>query len=758
VSIHEIRNGVMRLVRLPLRARRDIDADADAELRSFLAERVESLRAQGMSDTDAEREALRRLGSSLDDATHLLHHSARSRERRMNMRELYDDFTQDLHYAIRTLRRDLRFAVFAIVIVGLGIGASVTVFSVANAMLIRPLPFTNPDRLVWMPNSEAGGLSGQTSQVNSVLRVMENNQSFDAISGYFAFSSAGDTKLLEKGQVVRLSGLPVMRNFFDVLGVKPLLGRGFTQEEATGKGPAAVMLSHSLWSVRYNADPQIVGKSLVLGGNPTTIVGVLPESFNFGAVFVPGTHIDLFTPFPMEERQNGWGNTLSLVGRLKAGVTPAAASAELKVIAARLLVENPRMNTFKPRAIALREHVSGTVRSALIVLTLAVGVVMLIVCANLSNLLLARATTRQKEMAVRVALGAGRARLVRQMLTESVVLSACGTVLGLLLAVAGTRVIASLDGINLPMLSEVRIDLAAVGIATLLALVAGIAFGLVPALQIPSGAVHGALKESTRNATGGSRGKVARSSLVISEIALACVLLVGAGLLTRSFFKVLDIDMGFKAQQVASIRVDPTSTQTGTAEAFTAYVDEVLRVVRETPGVVAAGLSDGLPLTGNRSWGVAARESGYADEKSWKESFVHVVSDGYFAAMQTPIKRGRDFTPQDVFGKDRVVVINESLAKALWPGQGSHRQVHANRWCGVASDRCCVGRSSCRARAVVGAGVLSSVASDRRLLNRAGRVPIARVGVIRRSCNSRRAQAGGDGAVIRRNHCVAGRR
>ena len=666
MRIQEIRDGVARLMRLPLSTSAQIDADADAELESFVAERIDYLVARGMSASDARQEALERLGPSLSEAAQLLHHSARTRERRMNMRDLFDDFGQDLRYAFRTLRRDVRFAVFAIIIVGLGIGASVTVFSVANAMLIRPLPFREPDRLVWMPNTEDDGLSGRTSQVNAVVRLRENNASFEAIGGYFAFTSANDTRLTENKETISLSSLPVTRNFFDVLGIAPILGRGFSAEESVWNGPKAVIISYALWTRRYNSDENIVGKSLILNESPTTVVGVLPPTFDFGAVFVPGAQIDFFVPFPLTAETNQWGNTLSLVARLIPGATAASANTEVKVISARLLVENPKMNTFKPQVVPLREYVSGSIRSAVIVLALSVGVVMLIVCANLSNLLLARATTRQKEMAVRVALGAGRHRLVRQMLTESMTLSACGAALGLAFAFVGARVIAGLNGMNLPLLSEVRVDGVAMAVAALLAIVAGLAFGLIPALQIPSSAVHSALKESSRNATGGNKGKLIRSSLVISEIALACMLLVGAGLLTRSFLKVLEIDMGFKADQVASMRVDPAAGAGMSQQKFVAYVDEVLRLARETPGVQAAGVTDGLPLGSNRSWSVSSKESGYGKD-TWQVAFVHIVSDGYFSSLRIPLKSGRDFTASDGPQSAKVVMVNETLARTLWP-------------------------------------------------------------------------------------------
>ena len=668
MRIQEIRDGVMRLIRLPLRTRADIDADADAELESFLAERIDHLVARGLSPADAHQEALRRLGPSLREASNLLHHSARTRERRMNMGELIDDFAQDLRYAFRTLRRDLRFALFAVVIIGLGVGASVTVFSVANAMLIRPLPFREPERLVWIPNTTGDGLSGSTSQVSPIRGLVEANKSFAAIGGYFAFSSANDTKLTENRETVRLSALPVTQNFFDVLGVKPLIGRSFNEQESAWNGPKSVILSYALWQRHFSSDRNIIGRTLVLNDAPTIVVGVLPPAFDFGAVFVPGAHVDFFTPFPMTEETNRWGNTMSLVGRLKPGVAIQTAQTEARVIAKRIYDDNRKSNEFKPDVVSLRKHVSGSVQSALIVLALSVGVVMLIVCANLSNLLLARATTRQKEMAVRVALGAGRARLVRQMLTESLVLSICGATLGLLLAIVGTRVIAGLNGMNLPLLSEVRVDGVALGFAAILAISAGVAFGLVPALQIPSAGVHGALKESSRSATGGNRGKVIRSSLVISEIALACMLLVGAGLLARSFLRVLDVDMGFKAESVASLRVDPGANQMASKEAFIAYVDEVLRLSRKVPGIQGVGLTDGLPLGGNRTWGVAAKENGVYPKSEWTQTFVHIVSEGYVGAMNIRIKAGRDLTASDDYKRASVILINETLARLLFKG------------------------------------------------------------------------------------------
>src|SRR5689334_16685801 len=527
----DFRAGVRRLLRLPLRTRSQIDADADEELRAFLAERVDDLVAHGMPLDDARNEALRRLGAPIDETVASLHNSAMNRERRMRFRELVGDLRQDLHYAFRTLRRDAAFTVFAVAIIALGIGASATVFSVASALLLRPLPFAQPDRLVWIQNGNDPGLSAQTAQVNPYLSLVRANRSFSGVAAYYAFYGVGDQTISSATDAIRVSGVPVTQNFFPLLGVHPLIGRNFTAEESAWNGPRAVLLSYSLWQRRYASDPTIVGRPIILGGAPTTVIGVLPASFDFGSIFAPGARIDVYTAFPLTPETDRWGNTIAVVARLKPGATLASATADLKLITPQILRENPNVNRLVPIATPLSDHVSGRARSGLLVLAFAVGVVMLIVCANLSNLLLARATTRQREMAIRAALGAGRRRLLRQMLTESVTLSVCGAVVGLVLAWIGTRSIAHMDAVSLPLLGRVELDASAVFFATLLAIVAGLTFGLAPALQISEGGVHDALKSTGRSATVGKRGQWLRRSLVIAEVALACVLLVGSGLL-----------------------------------------------------------------------------------------------------------------------------------------------------------------------------------------------------------------------------------
>jgi predicted permease len=579
-----------------------------------------------------------------------------------------DSLLQDLRYTFRTLCRDAGFTTFAVLIVGLGIAASSTVFNVVNTLLVRALPFRDPARLVWIMNNDTGGLSGQTTQVGHFLDLRERNQSFVELAAYFAFYGVGDQLLTGNGEPERLSGVPVSENFFSMLGVQPMIGRQFTADECKWNGPKAVLLSHGLWVRRFASDPGIAGKKLTLNNAPFTVAGVLPPSFDFASVFAPGSHIDLYFPFPLTAETNRWGNTLAIIGRLKPGISTSRARAEVRTLADQITHDHPERNGFKGKLSPLADHVSGRLRLALLVLAGAVGVVMLIVCANLSNLLLARTTMRQKEIAIRTALGAGRVRLVRQMLTESVLLSCCGSVLGLLLAIGGTRALASLDALSIPLLAGVRTDATALGFTMALAIVTGLLFGIMPALQIPAAGLHLALKDSARGATEGKRRNWTRNVLVVSEIVFALVLLVAAGLLIRSFLRVLDVNLGFQPERAAALRVDPDRKQYPSPGPLNAYFDEVLRRVRNVPGIEAAGLTDSLPLGVNRSWGAGVKGRVYK-KGEYPDAFPRMVSDGYLRAMGIPLRAGRDIAETDTATTDPVIVINETMARRLFPGE-----------------------------------------------------------------------------------------
>jgi predicted permease len=576
---------------------------------------------------------------------------------------------QDLRYAARTLRRDYGFAIFAILIVGLGVGASCTIFSVVNTLLIHPLPFRDPGRLAWIANHEdaTGDMSAKTTQVDQFVDLRENARSFSDMAAYFAFYGVGDAKLIGDGPPERFTSVRVSQNFFPLLGVVLQIGREFSDEECKWNGPRAVMLSDGLWKGRFAGDPNIVGRALSFDGGPATVVGVLPASFDFGAIFAPGSRVDMFEPFPLTPETNRWGNTLAIVGRLKPGASVKSAQAEATVLGKRIKQAHPERNDFDPMVYGLTEHVSGRLRPALLLLASAVGVVMLIVCANLSNLLLARGAARQKEIAIRASLGAGRLRLIRQLLTENLVLSCCGAVVGLLLAFAGTRLLSHLTTVSIPLLPNVRIDGSVLGFTVLVAVATGLIFGLVPALQVRDVKLHDTLKDSNRGSSQGRGSAWIRSALVASEVGLACVLLVGAGLLARSFLRVLDVDLGFRPDRAAAVRIDPNSSYK-TPEQRNSYFTEALHRVMEVPGIEGAGLSDSLPLGHNRSWGVAAKGAVYAPE-NYPIGFPRMVSDGYFRAMGIPLRAGRDFTERDTAGSLNVIIVNETLARHLWPGE-----------------------------------------------------------------------------------------
>ena len=580
-----------------------------------------------------------------------------------------DSIVQDLCYTFRTLRRDAGFTTFAVLIVGLGIGASATVFSVVDTLLLRPLPFHEPERLVWLANHDTSGLSGQTTQVGHLLDLRELNRSFSDLAGYFAFYGVGDNLLIGQGEPERLSGVPVTGNFFQVLGVQPQIGRLFTAEECKWHGPKAVLLSHGLWARRFGSDPAIAGRKLTINDDPVTVAGVLPASFDLASVFAPGSRFDLYFPFPLSAETNRQGNTMAIIGRLKPGVTIGSARAELKTLAGQIMLAHPERNDFEGKITPLAEHVSGRIRPALLVLAGAVGVVMLIVCANLSNLLLARTATRQKEIAIRTALGAGRGRLIRQMLTEGVALSCCGAILGVILAAGGTHILASLEAIGIPLLGNVRTDATVLAFCLMAAVLTGVVFGLAPALQVPANTLHDALKDTARGSTAGKGRNWIRSALVVSEIAFACVLLVGAGLLVRSFLRVLDVDLGFHPERAAAVRVDPDSSYSTQAQ-LNAYIDDVLLRVRAVPGIAAAGLTDALPLGRNRSWGAPAKGQVYPRGK-FPIAFVRVVSDGYLKALGIALVVGRDISERDTPSGDPVIVINQTMARTLWPGQNA---------------------------------------------------------------------------------------
>jgi len=648
------------------------------EMEFHIESMTQELAAQGMFEPDARAAAHRKFGNM----------TQKSEESRSTwIARWMSDLVQDLRQAFRGMRRDAGFTAFTILIAGLGIGAGSTVFSVVNALLLRPLPFRDPGRLVWISNFNEFG----STQTEHYSDLRELNRSFSDLAGWNAYYRAGDSQLTGIGESERLTSVPVTENFFALLGVQPAIGRSFTTEECHGKyyAPPAMLMSYSFWRRRFASDPNTVGRKLLLNNQPVTVVGVLPAPFDFASVFAPGTPIDIFVPWPLNDPQKPMGNTMKIVGRLKPGATVQSAQAELTLLGKQLVSQHPERNPVVPMLSPLAQRVSGGVRPALFVLACAVGVVMLIVCANLSSLQLARSATRQKEMALRAALGAGRFRLLRQMLTESVALSCCGAVLGLALAVAGTRELAHLQAFNLPLLASVRIDGSALLFTLLAALASGVLFGLLPALRVTALSLREGMQDGGRGSSGGKRHAWVRDGLVVSELAFACILLVGAGLLIRSFLRVLDVNPGFQPERAAALRIDPSFGISSFAQQ-NSFIDDVLTRARSIPGIVAAGITDVLPLRDDRSWAVSAVGQVYGKSHPPPEPFIRVVSDGYFEAAGIPLRSGRTFTERDRASSERVVVINETLARTLWPGQNPLGQMVATdggrRVVGVVAD------------------------------------------------------------------------
>jgi predicted permease len=636
-----------------------MDQDLDREMAAHLELAVEENIERGMPAEEARRQALIRFGGM---------EQAKERHREARGFPALDILLQDLRYGFRTLRRDRGFALVVVLILALGIGANIAVFSVVNAILLRALPIGDPQQLAWLSgNNGVGGLSDTTYRVDAYEQFQHNNRSFQEVTAFVPYYSLSETKLMGQGEPKPVSFVWVAGNFFPTLGIQPELGRQFTPEESVRGGRKAVLLSYPFWQRQFAANPAIVGQDIQLNHDSATVVGVLPATFDFGTVFAPGSKIDFFRPVFMDDIRS-WGHMLSLVGRLKPGVTVTEAQAESTVLFPRLKDSgNPDWSTdVKTTILGLKDHVSGKLRRSLIALWCAAGLILLIVCVNLSNLLLARAAARSKEFAMRSALGAGRGRLIRQLLTESLMLSSMGAVLGLGFALATTSYLAHQGSIALPLLSSVRVDGSALVWTLLIAAAAAVLFGLAPGLKMSGSSLQEALKDAGPAMSQGKKHERLQASLVISEIALACVLLIGAGLLLRSFLRVLDVDLGFEPSHAAAIRMDYDDQ--GSRERRGAILEETLRRVSVLPGVEAAGIADMLPLDRNRSWDLIAKGKVPFRENNY-DAFVSIVTPGYLNAMGMHLREGRDFSWEDTPQSEPVIIINQAAARREWPGE-----------------------------------------------------------------------------------------
>jgi predicted permease len=569
------------------------------------------------------------------------------------------------------LRRDYGFTSIAVLILALGIGANIAVFSVVNTILLRQVPFRDSQQLVRIVEKDPkAGESSKTYTADATQDFQQRNHSFQSVSGYFAFTGSDNFKLIGNGQPVPVTGILVADGFFETLGVEASLGRLFRSGEFVKHAPPVALLSYPFWKSQFSGDRSIIGRTIDLSNSSVTIIGVLPNTFDFGSVFSPGAKVDLFVPYIMDDFRDD-GNDLALVGRLKQSVTLAEAQSEADQLFPQLYFEHKHPEYGKGytgQLTRLKDYVSGKLRRSLIVLWCAVGLILLIVCVNLSNLLLARLAARSKEFAMRSALGAKRGRIVRQLLTESMVLAAAGAAFGLGLAYVTIRYLAHQGSIALPLLSMVRVDGTVLAWTLLIAVGAAVLFGPAPGLRIAGGNLQELLKDSGgHGASDGKKHGRLRSTLVVTEIALACVLLVGAGLLLRSFLGVLDVDLGFEPSRAATISLDFDDAEKPATRA--AKWQEIVERTSLIPAVEAAGISDNLPMSRNRSWGIAAKGEQKPNDRDFVPVFVYIVSPGYLKAMGMRLLEGRDISWHDIADNRNVVIINETVARRLWPGR-----------------------------------------------------------------------------------------
>ena len=643
--------------------------DLSQEMRQHLEEKRDELMAQGMSHAEAEAAARREFGNVTS-----LEEQGRETWRWPRLESLFFD----VRFAVRQLRREPSFTIVAVLILGLGIGATTSVFSLVNSVLLRPLPFKAPDRLVKVSNTgEEGDLSSLTSRSSNLRDWREMSETFEDLGGYFAFFDYNRFTLTGKGEPERLIGVGVTETFLPVLGVEPMLGRHFTPEECVFNGRPAILLTHDFWERRFASDPAIVGQALELNDSAVTVVGVLPRSFDFATFFAPGARIDFLEPFPVSKETDRWGNTLAVIGRLAPGATAAQAQEELDLINERLRQADPNRWGLGAAVTELRENLTGKYRDALYVLSGAVGMVLLIACTNLSNLLLARSSARRKEIAVRSAVGAGRRRVVRQLLTESLLLAGFGGAFGVALAYVMTRAVASTQAVTIPLLHSAGLDLSALGFSFAVVVGTGLLFGIAPALQASASKEYDALRDAGRGLSDSKERAWVRNGLVVFEAALACVLLVGAGLLLRSFVKILDSDLGFRPEQRIAWRVETGRSFKSGTERIQFY-QRLMERVGAIPGVQSLGLTDTLPLGRNRSWGFGAKGAVYR-EGEYPGGFPRIVSAGYLESMGIPLLSGRTFDASDTEESKRIVVINEAAARRLWPDRGAVGQILINQ-------------------------------------------------------------------------------
>jgi putative ABC transport system permease protein len=602
-------------------------------------------------------------------------------------------FFQDLRFGARMLRKNPGFAIAAIFTLALGIGGNTAIFTITSSVLLKALPYQDPQQLISLDVQSKDGQSHCCS-LNRFDLVHDRSRSFSGV-----VAAANDNfNLTGRGEPLQVPSARVSANFFDVLGVQPQLGRFFLPDEGQPAGKPVIVISDALWHSRFGGDPGIVNQTVALDGMPYSIIGVLPAGVQFP--FLAPADIwspryfehSLFTP---QRLRQGVGY-LTIIGRLGPGISREIAAAELVVLDQQFQKDNPGAPDAKPGmsmvVTDLQDSVVANIRGMLLMLSAAVSVVLLIACANVASLLLSRALSRKKEIAVRAALGAQRSALIRQLLTESVLLALMGGVLGLGLSWAATKYLATLGDNNLPQGMPIAMDARVLLFMVAISVLTGIIFGIFPALQLSGTNVNQTLRDEGRGSTGGHRRLQLRGLLVVGQVALSLMLLIGAGLLVRSFSRLLRVNPGFDPQNVLTMNVSLPTVKYADAQKQNTFFDDLLRRVSALPGVRSAAISAALPLTPKRITPVLP--DGQPEVPLAERPFIIIeaISPAWFKTMHVPLQAGREFTEADKAGTPNVVIVNQALARRYWPNEnpiGKHivmgRQP-ASEVVGVAAD------------------------------------------------------------------------
>jgi putative ABC transport system permease protein len=586
-----------------------------------------------------------------------------------------DTLLQDLRFGLRLLLRQPAFTLLVVLTLALGIGANTAIFSVVNGVLLRPLPFPWPERLVMVwgyhPN-----IGKETASLPDYLDWREGAPAFEHLEAY----TSAFFNLTGQGEPERITGARTTAGFFQALRVPAALGRTFETGEDRQGNNHVVVLSHGFWKRRLGANPEVLGRTLTLDGLPHTIIGVAPEHLRLL------WNAELWAPLATDAQMGRRSDFLAVIGRLAPGATVERAQAELTAVASRLEQQYPDTNArWTARLVPLHEELVGEARPALLIFMGAVGLVLLIACANVANLMLARSSMRQRELAVRAALGASRGRLIQQMLTESVLMALLGGALGLLLAVWGVDGLRMAQLSLLPDHSEIGIDGWVLGFTLGLSLVTGVLFGLAPALNLPGRDLDGTLRAGARGLTGGMGLRHLRGWLVLGEVALALVLLVGAALLLRSFDRLQRVDTGFNPEGVLTLRVKLPQTKYPEDPQVAAFYQRLTERVAALPGVESSGITNAVPLGGAPAWSFSI-EGETPATNAVQDAEAFAVSPGYFRTLAIPLRSGRLFEPQDGPTAQRVALISQTLASRYWPGRdplGARVSVDGTTWATV---------------------------------------------------------------------------